>query len=109
MFIRLPEDYVIPLVYKDNFKFNDTDVVKESLRSIGYDSEEDNNKGNDIGNNTSRCNSWGETDDEYIYSSLNIMKNIIIVNNSSRNEEDKPCFNIFQHIDEEYIKDNTKE
>ncbi len=109
MFIRLPEDYVIPLVYKDSFKFNDTDVVKESLRSIGYTDEEDNNKRSVIENNTSRSNCLGEVDEEYIYSSLTTKEKIIFVNNFPRNEENKLGAKIFQHIDEEYINDNTKE
>lgn len=107
MFIRLPEDFVVPIVYKDNFKFNDTNTVKESIRSLEYISEDNTNKKNVEENSITRNNPWQQIDVEYIYNSLNRRENINHVINAPITRVESYS-SIFQHIDEEYINDYTK-
>lgn len=110
MFIRLPEDFVVPIVYKDNFKFNDTNIVKESIRSLEYISNNNTNNKYVKKNNIPRNNYWQEIDDEYVYNSLSKNKNIKdIIKSTSNRLDNKSCFNIFQHIDEDYINGYVKE
>lgn len=104
MFIRLPEDFVIPIVYKDNFKFNDTNIIKESIRSLEYISK--NNANKDYSN---KNNYWQEIDDEYVYDSLNKKRNIKVTMKSANDRSDnKKSFNVFEGIDEEYINGYAK-